>query len=222
MTCPGCGAVYDASAHFCGACGTPLTSEKKGTHRVPILIMIALAVLGICVYFATGQMPEASSSGPFANDPWFTADNGNLMFDKYLYNGSGQLTVPTTVDGEVVVWIDDSCFEDCDVLTEIILPDTVEHIGLSAFANCDALRAIDLPPALITVGTGAFAGCDALEAIHIPASVNYIGWDAFAGCDALSYVFYDGTWAQWNLIFGRELGPGVIICCTDGNYSQTE
>lgn len=222
MKCPNCGAVYEDHCRFCGACGTPLTSEKKGGHLVPLLIMLALTIVGLCVYFAaSGSTAPASTDSTF--DPsWFTVENGNLKFDKYVYNGSGQLSIPPFINGEVVTWVDDGCFEDSDILTEVFLPSTVEHIGSSAFADCDSLRAIDLPPELITIGSWAFRSCDSLEAVHVPDSVNFIATDAFDDCDALSYVFYDGTWASWNTIFGRELPPGVIICCSDGKYSVTE
>lgn len=222
MKCPNCGAVYEDHCRFCGACGTPLTAEKKGGHLVPIVLMLFLTVVGLCVYFATSDPVSPAPTVSTFDPSWFTAENGNLKFDKYAYNGSGQLSVPPFIDGEGVEWVDDRCFEDCDVLTEVFLPTTVKHIGTAAFADCDSLRAIDLPSALITIGGEAFKGCDSLEAVHVPDSVNFIATDAFDDCDALSYVFFDGTWARWNTVFGRELPPGVVICCTDGKYSVTE
>lgn len=222
MKCPNCGARFDDNCRFCGACGTALVPEKRGGHLVPILLMLALTIAGLCIYFICGSPAEPEVSVPTFDSSWFTADNGNLKFDKFAYNGSGQLSVPPFIEGEAVIWVDDRCFEDCDVLTEVFLPGTVEHIGTAAFADCDSLMAIDLPDSLITIGGGAFRSCDSLEAVHVPDSVNFIATDAFDNCGALSYVFYDGTWAGWNAIFGSELAPGVTICCADGNYSVTE
>lgn len=218
MTCPNCGAVYDSGCRFCGTCGTALTHRKQGSHLVPLMILLFLSVLGICIFCATWKPPAQ----PQSDTPWFTVQNGNLTFDKSLYDGGSELVVPATLDGQTVVWIDDSCFAGCDGLTVVTLPDTVEHIGVGAFADCGDLRAVDIPPAVITIGTNTFRNCGSLEAVHIPASVNYVGWDAFDGCGSLAYIFYDGTWARWNSVYGQELGPGITICCTDGNYYQAE
>lgn len=223
MKCPNCGAVYDDNCRFCGACGTALEPEKKGTHRVPVLILIGLTVLGLCVYFAaTPPAPEATPTEPAYDTPWFSVFSGSLTFDKYVYNGPGDLVVPETVDGRTVVWIGNGCFEDCDALTTVSLPETVELIGQEAFSDCDSLRALDLPPALLNIGPGAFAGCGRLEAIHIPASVVQIGEDAFDDCGSLSFIFYDGTIEQWKDLYPHELSPETAVCCSDGTFSQAE
>ena len=221
MKCPYCGAFYHEDQRFCGYCGGALLyKEKKGTHLVPILILLALSVLGICIYFAFPlSVPEPPPAEVIDEGSWFTAEDGNLRFDSEAYTGSGQLEIPKRVDGEWVEWIDDSCFADCDMLTEILLPGTVRHIGTAAFADCDSLRGIQLPDGLITLGRECFRSCDRLEAVHIPDSVNFIGADTFAGCDSLRYIFYDGTQQKWRQVCGQDLGPNVTIICTDGSYS---
>ena len=221
MFCPYCGAVCQESHRFCAACGGHLpTKEKKGTHRVPLLILTLLAVLGTCVFFAVPRTtPEPPPTEATEARDWFTAEDGNLRFDAEAYTGSGQLEVPKRVGREFVIWIDDNCFEDCDMLTEILLPDTVQHIGTAAFADCDSLRGIDLPQGLITLGRECFRSCGRLEAVHIPDSVNFVGADAFSGCDSLRYIFYDGTQQKWQQVCGQDLGPNVTVICSDGSYS---
>ena len=218
MYCPYCGAACQDHYRFCAACGGSLPAPaKKGTHRVPLLILTALAVLGTCIFYAVPlsapALPEATVQ---PETGWFTAADGNLRFDQDRYTGGQQLTVPDRVGWSTVEWIDDGCFRDCDMLSEILLPDTVLHIGTAAFADCDALRGMDLPQGLNTLGREAFAGCDALEAVHIPGSVNFIGADAFAGCPRLCYIFYDGTRQKWNQVCGQDLGPRVTVICADG------
>lgn len=219
MKCPNCGMSHQDWCRFCSCCGTPLNRrEKKGTHLVPILIMVALTILGLCIYYADTAAPAEVPAAVKSDTPWFTIRNGNLTFDKYVYDGPGELTVPETLEGQRVVWIDDRCFEDADTLTTVLLPDSVEHIGQYAFADCGSLRALDIPASVITIGINAFDGCDSLEALHIPGSVNYIGMDAFRDCPSLSYIFFDGTQADWRAVFGQELEGNVTVVCSDGSY----
>ena len=49
MNCPICGTVCDDRDFYCFRCGAglqPLRQPKKGTHLVPILILLLLTVLG--------------------------------------------------------------------------------------------------------------------------------------------------------------------------------
>ena len=221
MVCPYCGALCQNHYRFCAACGGALpVPEKKGTHRVPLLIFTALALLGLSLYWVLPAPAPAMAEPTVQSDKgWFTAADGILRFDREAYTGGQQLTVPNRVGWSAVEWIDDGCFDDCDMLSEILLPDTVLRIGNGSFADCDALRGMDLPQGLITLGREAFLGCDALEAVHVPGSVNFIGADAFSGCPRLRYIFYDGTRQKWNQICGQDLGPQVAVICADGVIS---
>lgn len=219
MNCPNCGALYEPGARFCGICGTALTGGKKGSHRVPILILIALSILGTVVFFATGGGTPAERPG-FYQDDAFTVEDG-VVYAMDL-TGVREITVPETIGGMTITDVGEYAFWDSDSLVTVDLPDTVQTIGSSAFEDCGSLRAMDLPPSLTVIGDYAFANCDSLEAIRIPASVTEIGMDAFFRCDSLSFVFYDGTWAQWQALCDQELGPRTLICCADGNHPQAE
>ena len=58
MRCPSCGAEYDAPHRYCGKCGTPLEPGETGSHRWPLIILAALALTGLLLWFA---MPHAHS-----------------------------------------------------------------------------------------------------------------------------------------------------------------
>lgn len=220
MTCSNCGAVFDDTSRFCGVCGSPLEAPKKGTHRVPLLILLALTVLGIWVFFATGGTP-ATPAPEVSHDSSFTVTHGNLYSDSF-FEGVTELTVPETVGGLNVTGIGRYCFSECDDLTVVYLPDTVTAIGESAFAGCDSLRAMELPKGVAEIGADAFADCPSLEAIRIPGSVVYMGPGVFDGCDSLSFIFYDGTIEAWKTLFDQQLSPETTVCCTDGTFHQPE
>ena len=226
MTCPNCGAIFDEGCRFCGACGTPLTIEKKGTHRVPIIIMLVLSIIGTCVFFATGgklvpdpaDLPQMNMN--FGDD--FYVYDGALSVNSFNFMEETEITVPRNVNGETITAIDAYGFVDMYDVTAIYLPDAVTKLGDSAFAACWALRGMDLPPALKHIGDEAFYDCDSLEAIHIPATVEFIGQDAFYDCDSLSFIFYDGTIDQWKALYPQDLRGETTVCCADGNFHQAD
>lgn len=226
MTCPNCGAMFDEGCRFCGACGTPLTIEKKGTHRVPIIIMLVLSIIGTCLFFATGgtlapdpgDLPEMN----FGSGDDYYLFEGALSANSYNFEGVTEISVPETVNGQTVTAIDAYGFADFYDVTAVYLPDTVTQIGDCAFFSCYYLRGMDLPPALEHIGDEAFYDCDSLEAVHIPATVSFIGQDAFLECDSLAFIFYDGTIDEWKELYPQDLPAEATICCTDGNFHQAD
>lgn len=226
MKCPTCGAEYSEAPHTCPNCGTVLTPRKQGTHWIPLLIMALLSLVGFGIYLAipmdTAQDSSIPQNDPTSDTPWFSIYDGTLYFEEDLYDGSDELTVPAKVNGETVTKIGDGCFEDCDNLITVILPDTVEVIGMDAFAECDSLRGIAIPESVTEIDDDAFSDCTQLEAITIPASMDWIGWDVFDDCDSLRFVFYDGVSDDWFYLYPEKISPDTCIYCTDGAYWQED
>lgn len=226
MTCPKCGAMFDEGCRFCGTCGTPLTIEKKGTHRVPIIIMLVLSIIGTCVFFATGgnlvpDIPDLAQMDANYGQTFVVFD-GAVTGYYVNFIDETEITVPGTVDGETVTAINSYGFADFFHVTAIYLPDTVTEIRDGAFDSCYSLRGMDLPPALTRIGNRAFYDCDSLEAIHIPAAVEFIGQDAFYECDSLAFIFYDGTIDQWKALYPQNLPNETTVCCADGTFHQAD
>lgn len=215
MNCPNCGAVCADHQNFCKYCGVSLhTAEpsKKGSHKVPLLILLALSILGIAVFFA--------SSFFFPGNTAFSIQSGALYFNESAYDGPTDITVPETLDDRQIIDLSDYCFSNCTWITAVEIPDTVELIGSFAFQNCTSLRGIQLPASLIAVGSGAFYGCSSLEAISIPGTVAFIAPDAFDACPSLTYIFYAGTCQQWLDVYGANFPTGLTIYCADGNLMR--
>lgn len=226
MTCPNCGAVFAENCRFCGACGTPLTIEKKGTHRVPIFIMLAMSILGIVIFFATGGSlvpdPADLPQMDFGFGGNFAVYDGALYANALLLEGEAEITVPETVEGQTVTAIDDYGLSDLTGATAIYLPDTVEALGTGALSYCWSLRGLDLPESVKYIGDEAFYECSALEAIHIPAAVESIGDNAFGRCASLAFIFYDGTIDQWKALYPQDLPSKTAVCCSDGTFFQAD
>lgn len=215
MICPNCKTLCEDYDRFCYHCGAPLSQtppEKKGSHKIPVLLLTLLSALGIVLFFLIpmGNVPS--------DTPWFTVQDGTLFFDESLYTGGSELTVPEKVNGQTVTAISDHCFEGNLYLTTVILPDTIEVIGDYAFSGCTGMRGIFLPEGIAEIGSEAFASCSSLEAITVPSSVVSIGSGAFSGCSKLSHIFYTGTFTRWRSLYSSHINLYTHVYCTDGTY----
>ena len=152
--------------------------------------------------------------GAFSNCPLTSAEvlSPNTQLDMGVFSDT-KLTSFEFVEGFTTTG--GNTFMGCKELTTVVLPSTMETIGLRCFQNCYNLASINLPEGLTTIedygfyGTGFASiglpstlltiGNDAfgnskeyanpqLTSIIIPASVTYIGQRAFSGCDALKSV----------------------------------
>ena len=87
--------------------------------------------------------------------------------------------------------------DDYKNLTEIVIPDTVEHYGKKyavtsidswAFEYCDSLISVTIPNTITSIDNGTFYSCTNLKSITIPGSVTSIGEWAFVNCTSLTDV----------------------------------
>ncbi|ELP92167.1 hypothetical protein EIN_381340 [Entamoeba invadens IP1] len=81
-----------------------------------------------------------------------------------------------------IVTIEKDCFSNYNLLTQIILSDTLEEIKESAFESCYSLESIKFPKSLKRIGELAFYRCVKLKEVIIPSNVTQIGDFAFNEC----------------------------------------
>lgn len=84
-------------------------------------------------------------------------------------------------------------FVYCDMLTEVVLPKSLESIGDGAFAYCTGLTEITLPEKLTTICPRAFFGCSGLDEVNFSEGLESIGDSAFDGCTGLKRVTLPNT-----------------------------
>lgn len=127
------------------------------------------------------EKPEFET--PALTDMTYSLDEINRTATIRAYKGSASyLQLPEQIDGCTVTGIDQQAFGWNKKLVEIILPETVEHLGDEVFRQCVNLRRITLPDGLISIGAQCFAGCSSLSDLTLPATVEQIGSYAFEGC----------------------------------------
>ena len=110
-----------------------------------------------------------------------------------------------------------SAFNHCTRLSEITIPKSVTSIGDFAFSGCRNITTATMPTIAInyiqkgnlqtvvinggeSIGDRAFDGCSNLTSVTIPKSVTEIGDFAFELCTALTYIYFEGTQAEWQAI----------------------
>ncbi len=87
-----------------------------------------------------------------------------------------------------------------ELVTELIIPDSVTSIGDYAFYGCSSLTNVTIPDGVTTIGDCAFCHCSSLTSVTIPYSVKTIGSYAFWYCASLTSIKYRGTSSQWSAI----------------------
>ncbi len=88
------------------------------------------------------------------------------------------IIIPSEHDGKPVVGIAECAFDDKDIRT-VVIPNTVEYIGITAF-RFSGLTSVRIPHSVKSIGVGAFMSCTGLTNIIVPDSVEEIGEGAFA------------------------------------------
>ena len=100
---------------------------------------------------------------------------------------NGELVTDLIIPDSVTS-IGDQAFAGCTSLTSIVIPDSVTSIGDEAFRGCTGLTSITIPDGVTSIGNYAFYGCGSLTSITIPDGVTSIGDSAFYGCESLTSI----------------------------------
>ncbi|MCQ2417221.1 MAG: leucine-rich repeat domain-containing protein [Oscillospiraceae bacterium] len=105
------------------------------------------------------------------------------------YQGDEQeVVIP---DGVRVV--NGAAFADCENLTTVTLPISVEEIRKEAFAHCPSLQIVLMGENTKTIGEKAFMDCGMLNYLRLGHSLEIIEAGAFLGCPYLDTVYLPDT-----------------------------
>ena len=143
------------------------------------------------LFLFTALLPFVASAEKVEIDGiWYDLtswDKQAEVTNNYGSKYSGSITLPATVTYDGVEYrvtsIGDDAFSDCESLTAITIPESVESIGSGAFRFCTSLTAITIPEGVTRIVSGIFCGCNSLTAIVV-AERNGV-YDSRNGCNAI-------------------------------------
>jgi len=115
----------------------------------------------------------------------YTIPNSITEIDEYAFSNTVNLQSVAIPDSVTYI---DHAFYNCDSITNIILPNSLNSIGHSAFYDCDNIASIVLPDSVSRINYCAFCSCDNITNIVLPNSVKHIDCYAFRGCDKLNSI----------------------------------
>lgn len=143
----------------------------------------AASLLGMALFSVPVHAEEHT------DDLWSYVEYENGMVSAILNDKTlTEVEVPTHIDGKPVFMVEVDCFNGCENLTTVKLPETITIIDDYAFYNCSKLEKLNIPAGLENIGFMAFYGCQSLPEMYIPAGVKEIELFAFEGCNSLKFV----------------------------------
>ena len=144
---------------------------------------------GLLVISGKGKMTDYSSKG----SPWYKLDVekvivesgvtsiGNYAFQRGL---DAVANVTEVILPDTLLHIGEKAFIYSSI-EEIYIPNSVTTIYDFAFSRCEQLKVAHISKKMTTLNEGIFDGCYSLESIVIPESITTIGFAAFRDCYAL-------------------------------------
>ena len=124
-------------------------------------------------------------------------DNINSMYLKAAFTA---LLLKNNINPLIYMKKIPSCFAYKLDIKEFVIPDNVISIGSGAFENCSILTDVIIGSGTTYIYNYAFNNCERLASITIPKSVAYINHAAFRNCSKITDVYYEGSEEDWNKI----------------------
>ena len=201
-----------AKAYYANGKHTATASKDNSEYSVSFTVMNAEKELKVKLNVAGtggGTDPDPNPGGDTDPTPTpgildkltYEIENGKVTITDCDTSLSGDIVLPSKIEGKPVTSIGDDAFYKCSSLTSITIPNSVTSIGFRAFDNCDKLNQINVDTANTVYSSvnGVLFNKDKTELIRYPAgktdtsysipnSVTRIGYGAFEYCRSLTSI----------------------------------
>ncbi len=149
---------------------------KKTLTKI-IISIISLLVMCLCfstmVNAADTQTATSTINGVTVNWTYTLNDAGQIENLKCTNPSviTGNINIPSTLDGKTVVEIGNEAFKSATNVTGVTIPNSITKIKYNAFENCTKLSNVDLG-SVENLSFDVFKGCSSLTAITIPKTLK--------------------------------------------------
>lgn len=136
----------------------------------------------------TQTLPKIEPQGSAGLE--YTLNNDGLSYSvsKVGFCTDSHIVIPATYENKCVTSIGEMAFQNCNLVEQITIPDSVTSIGPFAFENCSSLSTVNFGKNILKIVEMAFSGCTSLKTIDIPESVILIDATTFEGCTSLESI----------------------------------
>ena len=152
--------------------------------KIKKLLMFTLALTAIVICFAFSS--SAAKTGVYT----YTVKNGKATINRVDSGVGESIIIPAYINGYKVSTIGEYCFQGCENLKYIIMPNTVTKIDDVAFYECTYLQDFTIPESVTTIGHAAFSWTS-IEKIYISKNVKNISINPFIECQDLTEINVD-------------------------------
>lgn len=156
-----------------------------------ILIAMITAYLPARAYdfMVDGLCYNINDDGNSVTLTWETSPGSEYNgFDIITYNEiNADVVIPeqVTYNGVTytVIAIDSYCFNICEGIESVTIPETVKSIGSFAFKGCVKLKSLAIPKSIEHIGTNPILSCPDIDKITVNAENPF--FDSRNGCNAV-------------------------------------
>lgn len=162
---------------------------KKYLKLVCLIVMLLIIPTLVNASDDTEYTTTSTINGVTANLQ-YKLDEKNQVIELKCLNAeeiSGELTVPSTVDGKTVFSVGGEAFRESKI-TSLTIPSSVKKLEYKAFYGCSSLSKINLGQ-VESISFDVFDDCTSLKEITIPKTLKYGGGNgSFRGCTNLKSI----------------------------------
>ena len=184
-----------AKAYYANGKHTATASKDNSEYSVSFTVMNAEKELKVKLN-VSGTDPDPNPGGDTDPTPTpgildkltYEIENGKVTITDCDTSLSGDIVLPSKIEGKPVTSIGSFAFRGCSSLTSVTIGNSVTSIGSYAFYDCSSLASITIPNSVASIGGWAFGYCSSLTSITIPDGVTSIGDSAFFGCSSLTSI----------------------------------
>lgn len=154
----------------------PLPEEEKRRRKLIARSIVAIVAATIVSILVTLNFTIGFNLGDHIR--YSLRQDG---FHAVSYSGKEEeLVVPENRFGIPVSAIETGAFQASEELEEVVLPGTVQSVGMLAFNECPNLKYVTLNEGIAELQPQSFASCPNLQAVYVPASLNQFSSETFS------------------------------------------
>ena len=156
--------------------------------RNAVEMVRSIALFGVVVFAINVLADETTING----QTWsYSIQDGKARIERRIDSRtgecgySGDLIVPTKINGKPVVEVDRYAFSRGTAISSVVIPSGVLLEDKFRFEGCTALKSVKISEPMSEITSAMFENCSALVSVEMPAAVTRIGAWAFYGCTSL-------------------------------------